>query len=81
MALSKSSQRMGATTREQLAKFEIKVIEGIAEGESTGSGSFGAVYPVIAEGVPRIAKRLHNILLAPDIRPQEKAGPDSAEIL
>ena len=73
MALSKSSQR-GASTREQLAKFEIKVVEGIAEGDNTGSGSFGAVYPVTVEGVSRIAKRLHNILLAPDIRPQEKAG-------
>ena len=73
MAFSKSTRR-GTTTREQLAKFEIKVIEGLAGGESTGSGSFGAVYKVNANGVPRIAKRLHSILLTPDIRPQDKAG-------
>ena len=73
MALSKSTPR-GASTQEQLAKFEIKVIEGLTEGESTGSGSFGAVYPITVDGVPRIAKRLHNILLTPDIRPQDKAG-------
>ena len=71
LPLSWSVCRRGTTSREQLAKFEIKVIEGLAGGESTGSGSFGAVY---ANGVPRIAKRLHSILLTPDIHPQDKAG-------
>ena len=68
MALSKLS------SREQLAKFEIGEIHGLDVGKSSGSGSFGAVYKVTVGGVTRIAKRLHDLLLAPDIRPSEKDG-------
>ena len=68
MALSKLS------AREQLAEFEVKVVQGLESARNSGSGSFGAVYKVTVDGVTRIAKRLHDILLAPDIRQAEKDG-------
>ena len=55
--------------KKKLSQFEIKQLQGVAEGEAvTGSGSFGAVYRVDVKGVPRTVKRLHNILLAPDVQ-------------
>ena len=60
--------------KRQLSPFEIEHLQGVVGGEATGSGSFGAVYRVNVNGVPRIAKRLHNILLAPDIQPAETDG-------
>ena len=61
--------------KKQLSQFQIKQLQGVGEGEAvTGSGSFGAVYRVDVNGVPRIAKRLHNILLAPDVQQAEKDG-------
>ena len=62
------------SSREELAKFEIKEIQGLDETKSLGSGSFGAVFKISVDGVTRIAKRLHNLLLAKDILPQEKDG-------
>ena len=68
MALSKSS------SKEELAKFEIKELEELEGGKCSGSGSFGTVFKVKVGGVTRIAKRLHNVLIASDIRPEEKDG-------
>ena len=50
---------------DKLAAFEIKQLEGLGEGERQrkGSGSFGAVYEVTMNGMPCIAKRLHDILV------------------
>ncbi len=57
-----------------LATLEVNNVEGLNTGKSLGSGSYGAVYKVNVNGIPRIAKRLLNILLTPDIRPDEKQG-------
>ena len=68
MALSKSN------SKEELAKFEIRRLEELEGGKCSGSGSFGTVFKVKVGGVTRIAKRLHNVLIAHDIRPEDKAG-------
>ena len=57
-----------------LASFEVNDVEGLETGQSFGSGSYGAVYKVTVKGIPRTAKRLLNILLTPDIQPDEKQG-------
>ena len=41
----------------------IVAVEGLSEGKERGRGSFGAVYEVQVNGVPCIAKRLHDILV------------------
>ena len=43
--------------------YEINFIEGLGEGKERGRGSYGAVYEVRVNGVPCIAKRLHDILV------------------
>ena len=67
---------MATSTRELLRKFEVKDVQGLSEPKwkSKGEGSFGAVYEVTVNGVLRIAKRLHDILLSSDIQPSEKEG-------
>ena len=57
-----------------LASLMVNNVEGLKAGESLGSGSYGAVYKVTVNGIPRIAKRLLNILLTPDIDPDETQG-------
>ena len=59
-------------TPTDLMKFEIKNVKGLKEGESKGSGSYGAVYAVTVGGVPRIAKRLHSILVSADVSQSER---------
>ena len=54
-------------------KYEVKHVEGLS-GASKGSGSYGAVYEVTVKGVARIAKRLHNILVSPDVSQAERQG-------
>ena len=53
----------------ELAEFEISSndIEGLEEEKSKGSGAYGVVYEVTVRGIPRIAKRLHNILVAANV--------------
>ena len=47
----------------ELKAYEVRNVEGLWEDERVkGRGSFGAVYEVKANGVPCIAKRLHDIL-------------------
>ena len=48
---------------DELKTYEIRNVEGLWEDKQVkGRGSFGAVYEVKANGVPCIAKRLHDIL-------------------
>ena len=63
-------------TERELAKFEIvsNDIRGLEEGESKGSGSYGAVYAVTVRGVPRIAKRLHSILVSAEVSLPDRRG-------
>ena len=61
-------------SKEELAKFEIRRLEELEGGKCSGSGSFGTVFKVKVDGVTRIAKRFHNVLIAPDIRPEDKDG-------
>ena len=63
-----------AISRRDLVHLEIKNVKGLIGGESKGSGAYGAVYEVTVDGVTRIAKRLHDILLTSDVRPSEKQG-------
>ena len=62
--------------KRQLSSFEIKEVRGldVPDKELSGEGSFGAVYEVLVDGVPRIAKQLHESLKSPDISPSEKEG-------
>ena len=64
------------TDPDALSRFEITSadIEGLENKESQGSGSFGAVYAVKVRGVPRIAKRLHSILVSADVSQSERQG-------
>ena len=60
-------------TDEELSRYLIDELEGLEEGVRQGSGSFGSVYKVRVNGMPCIAKRLHDIL---DSR-QAAVGPGS----
>ena len=73
--LAATSTNINTALRE-LAQFEIssKDVEGLEDGESKGSGSYGAVYAVTVRGLPRIAKRLHSILVSADVSPEERQG-------
>ena len=44
-------------------KSEIKSVEGLSDGRSRGRGCYGIVYEVRVNGLPCIAKRLHDILV------------------
>ena len=67
---------MASSTLQQLVPFKISSsdIEGLEEEDSRGSGSYGAVYAVSVRGIPRIAKRLHSILVDTDINRYERQG-------
>ena len=62
--------------RGELAQFEVKNvdIDQLTDENCVGKGSYGAAFKVNIDGVPRIAKRIHNILLSPDISSSEKAA-------
>lgn len=60
---------------EELSRYIIDELEGLEEGVRKGSGSFGSVYKVRVNGMPCIAKRLHDIL---DHRQATSASPGSA---
>lgn len=59
---------------DELASFVLKNVHGLDAGEKKGSGAYGAVYKVIVNGIPCIAKRLHDILVNPQVPPREKAS-------
>ena len=52
--------------------FVVTDVEGLSLGDQRGSGSFGAVYRVSVNGVPRIAKKLHDILVGPNTEPYNR---------
>ena len=45
------------------ASLVVEEVEGLCEAKERGRGSYGAVYEVRVDGVPCIAKRLHDILV------------------
>ena len=59
---------------DELAVFKIKQLEGLGEGERQrkASGSFGAVYEVTMNGMPCIAKRLHDILVNQNVGERDR---------
>ena len=61
-------------SKDELAEFEIKHLDldELTDENCVGRGSYGAAFRVHVDGVPRIAKRIHNILLDPSIIPSEK---------
>ena len=60
--------------RDELAQFEIKDfnVDNLVDENCVGRGSYGAAFKVTIDGVPRIAKRIHNILLSSEVSSQEK---------
>ena len=62
--------------RGELAQFEVKNvnIDELTDENCVGKGSYGAAFKISIDGVPRIAKRIHNILLSSDISSSEKAA-------
>ena len=66
---------MAASTAEELSPFKISSsdIKGLEDKISKGEGSWGIVYAVTVKGIPRIAKRLHNILIN-HVSPAEREG-------
>ena len=53
-----------------LSQYEIKL--DVIKSESKGFGCYGKVYKVTVDGLPRIAKRLHDIFLSSDISDADK---------
>ena len=60
------------TIRDDLTQFEIRDVKGLERSEIKGAGCFGEVVEVTVGSVPRMAKRLLNILLDQDVDPKEK---------
>jgi len=58
----------------QLASFALKNVYGLSTGEKKGSGAYGAVYKVTVDGVPCIAKRLHDIFVDPGVPKRQRAA-------
>ena len=61
---------------DKLASFVLQTesVHGLDTGEKKGSGAYGAVYKVTVDGVPCIAKRLHDILVDPEVSQLERAS-------
>jgi len=57
-----------------LSSFALKSVHGLDTGEKKGSGAYGAVYKVTVDGVPCIAKRLHDILVNPGVPRSQRAA-------
>ena len=58
----------------KLGPFVLKNVQGLDTGEKKASGAYGAVYTVTVDGIPCIAKRLHDILVNPEV-PQRQREP------
>ena len=69
-------KKMANSTLQELVPLKISSsdIKGLEEENSRGSGSYGAVYAVSVRGIPRIAKRLHSILVGADVIQSERQG-------
>ena len=57
----------------QLDSYALKNVHGLDTGEIKGSGAYGAVYKVTVDGVPCIAKQLHDILVDPEVPRRQRA--------
>ena len=57
---------------DELSSYAIKRLEGLEQSGDVGRGSFGVVSEVKVNGLPCIAKRLHNALLAQDVSRQQR---------
>jgi len=57
----------------QLTPYVLKNVHGLDTGERKGSGVYGVVCKVTVDGVPCIAKRLHDILVSPDVPRKQRA--------
>ena len=68
------SRRLTIMASGQLASFALKNVLGLDTGEKKGSGAYGAVYKVTVDGVPCIAKRLHDILVDPEVPRRQRAS-------
>ena len=60
----------------KLASFALKSVHGLDTGdrEKKGWGAYGAVYKVTVDGTPCIAKRLHDILINPEVPRRQRAA-------
>ena len=56
----------GRSVRHDLAEYEINDVKGLERSEVKGTGCFGEVVEVTVGSIPRIAKRLLNVLLDQD---------------
>ena len=56
----------------ELEKYEMKEVHGLIHGETKGSGSYGVVYEITMRDTPRIAKRLHSILVSTEVSQNER---------
>ena len=63
-----------ASLRENLKEYVVNSVEGLADHsrKSEGAGSYGTVYRVKVNGVPRVAKQLHEALVNPDVSVEER---------
>ena len=65
-----------SSTLQELLPFKISSfdIKGLEDENRIGSGSYGAVYAVSVKDIPRIAKRLHSVMVDNDVSQFEKHG-------
>ncbi len=63
-----------ASYRQKLKEYETANLQGLEsmEAQVEGAGSYGTVYRVAVEGVPRIAKQLHREFLLSDVHEDQK---------
>ena len=66
--------RISTMASGQLASYALKNVYGLCTGEKKGSGAYGVVYKVTVDGVPCIAKRLHDILVDPGVPKRQRAS-------
>ena len=60
--------------KDMLKQYTVHNVQGLADKDkkSEGAGSYGTVYRVKVDGVPRIAKQLHEILLTSEVSLKER---------
>ena len=51
-----------------------EIVDGLVLGREKGSGAYGVVYDATVGDIPCIAKRLHDILVSPDVSQREKGA-------
>ena len=67
-------QKMASSALKELLPFKISSsdIKGLEDEDIRGSGIFGTICAVVVKGIPRVAKRLHSVLLGADVDQYEK---------